>query len=205
MKIVIPTFALSALIASSVSCWSSSIAPGNLEVNVELRAECSVDVGGGVLDFGNHDRVNEDIKIQGSIQVQCNNLTRYSISLNNGRNYNNEGTENLDTGRKMKSDSGSLIAYELYTDAGYNTIWGETEEKTTVTARVPRPPTFDPRRIQESYINENSINKRRSVSVKESADGRVQSIPIYGRVLKSDALSALPGRYSDTVTVTVSY
>jgi spore coat protein U-like protein len=189
MKIVIPILAMSTLVASSVSCWSASAPPSNLKVTMEVDTGCSVNVG--ELHFGTHDRVNADIKIEGSIQVRCNLGTQYAIALNFGSNK-------IDTSiRRMKNaGNDSFIIYELYQDSKHEEIFGSYVE-TPVTGTK-----FDPTRLQSVYVKQLSgIGK----AVKKAADGRVQSIPIYGRVLKSDAASAPPGDHSDTVTVTVNY
>lgn len=192
MKIVIPILALSTLIASSVSCWSASGLSGNLEVKMEVGAGCSVKVGGGgVLDFGNHDRVTEDIRIQGSIEVKCNRGTKYNVGLERGLNYSSTNRT-----RRMKSESGSLIVYELYKDSAYKDIWGNagmTGSNNT---------GFNAEYLQTLYQKEQSYSPALTGLF---ANGSVRSFTVYGRVLKSDAMSAPPGRYSDTVRVMVSY
>lgn len=194
MKVVIPILALSTLIASSVSCWSASAVSDILKVKLEVRAECSVGVdGGGVLDFGNNGRVTEDIRIQGSIQVQCNHEVAYTIGLNNGRNWSKA--------RRMKSESGSFIVYELYQDSERKNIWAVKGGKQH--GRSIKP--YDAEYLQVLYAKEGALPSEGTAFKETEANGSVQPFTVYGRVLKSDATSAPPGEYSDTVTVEVRF
>lgn len=75
----------------------------------------------GVLDFGTHALLNNQIEASGSagagtIQITCISGMNYSISLDDG--LHGDGTQ-----RYMQSAAGGMIAYQLFSDAQFNSPW----------------------------------------------------------------------------------
>ena len=89
-------------------------------------AGCSVSTVG--LNFGNYDVFSTlDNDITGTIDVNCQTSTSYSISLSSG-----SGTY---ASRTMTS-AGNLLSYNLYTDPTRLTIWGDGSSATVTVSNT---------------------------------------------------------------------
>jgi spore coat protein U-like protein len=119
------------------------------------------------LAFGNTDST-------GSVKVSCGGVAgllipfNIAISPGAGGSYAN---------RQMKSGAHSL-AYNLYTDASYTTLWGDGSASTQL------------------------VNAGMLLDVLGLAPG--QTFYIYGRI-PGRQITAVPGTYSDTISVTLTY
>lgn len=137
MKVFVPIIAVSALLASTVSGWSaeSRTATGSLKVTITINTECKVNPDGGTtLDFGTYGVVDKDIDQKGSISVQCTKDTPYSIGLNAGANPSTANDVNT---RRMKGPGANdYVGYQLYSDDGRKTVWGNAEKKDTVGSKI---------------------------------------------------------------------
>ncbi|CDZ78960.1 putative secreted protein [Legionella massiliensis] len=108
----------------------------------------------------------------GTVTVTCTALVAnlnvaYQIALSAGSN----GTFSA---RKMISGS-TLLQYNLYTDSGYTTVWGDGSSGTSV--------------VNDSYT-------LLLLAV-------IRNYPVYGKIPGSQVAGA--GVYNDTITVTVTY
>lgn len=75
----------------------------------------------GVLDFGTHASLSNAIEATssagaGTIQINCISGMNYSVSLDGG--LHGDGTQ-----RYMQSAAGGMIAYQLFSDAQFNSPW----------------------------------------------------------------------------------
>lgn len=78
------------------------------------------------LDFGTTTGVlSANVDVNTSLTAQCTSGTPYTVSLDNGQNA-------VGTARRMKgSSSGQYISYELYTNAGRTSRWGNASSSGT--------------------------------------------------------------------------
>lgn len=135
MKVFVPIFAASALIASTVSGWPAGSAQGNLIVKITISPECKVNPNGdAILDFGTPGILTKDADGKGSISVQCTKGTTYSIGLNAGTHPST--ADDVATRRMKGPGANDYIGYQLYSDEGRQTVWGSTSKKDTVDSKI---------------------------------------------------------------------
>jgi spore coat protein U-like protein len=95
--------------ARLLACALAIVAP------TAYSAGCSVSTSG--LNFGNYDVFSTlDNEITGSIDVNCQASTTYSISLSSG--FGTYASRNMTSGT-------NVLAYNLYVDPTRLTIWGD--------------------------------------------------------------------------------
>ncbi|TDV16546.1 Csu type fimbrial protein [Paraburkholderia caballeronis] len=143
------------LLPAAVECFAQT-ATTQLGVAVTVLPACeagAADGSGkldfGTLDFGTHYALNNGIAVTGqphagAIRVKCASGVGYRILMNGG------GSGSV-AQRRMRGGPAMQIAYNLYTDAGYSTIWDDvsgvsvaangSEQWTPVFGRVPAQPT----------------------------------------------------------------
>ncbi len=132
-------------------------------------AACSVSASG--VSFGTYNPLaGSATKFSGSVTFTCTSGSGtgpYTISLSTGGG----GTF---AGRRMTSGVYSL-PYQLYLDAAYSQIWGDSTGGSSVYTGSDNAPV----------------------------GGGGFSIPIFGQILPRSA--AAPGSYTDTIIATISY
>jgi spore coat protein U-like protein len=97
-------------------------------VSAQIVATCTIN-SASTLNFGNSIGVlSANVDQFSTIQVTCTNTTAYNIGLDAGT-----GSGATVAVRKLTS-GGATINYSLYTDAGRNTVWGNTVNTDTVAA-----------------------------------------------------------------------
>jgi len=94
-------------------------------VQVAIQSTCTIN-SASTLDFQNQGVLAANVDRFSTIQVTCTNTTPYNIGLDAGT-----GAGATVAVRKMTS-GGATINYSLYTDAGRNTVWGNTVNTDTV-------------------------------------------------------------------------
>jgi spore coat protein U-like protein len=135
---------------------------------------CSCTVTADPLNFGNLDPFDgADLDMATNVDVSCTGLlgsvvNNMTISLGGGAN----GTVSA---RRMRNDDGDLLTYNLFADAGRNTIWGDGTGG------------FDPVEVENRF----------------SVLSWNTTTPVYGRIFA--APMAQPGHYTDTIIVTVEW
>ncbi|PRD51173.1 spore coat protein U domain-containing protein [Phyllobacterium myrsinacearum] len=192
MKIVIPILALSGLIASSVSAWSSS---PNGTLQVSMKAERKCEVIGAVVEFEGIGTALKDLRYDGAIKVQCTKGVVYSISLDGGKNSSdteyNAFSKELpdDTHRWIKDEKGYIrIPYTLYSTANNEEILWRDRGNSKV-----------------YFIEGKATLLKPNVIADVLASGTLQPHPFTIFVRKVDMDGAPAGVYTDTVTVTVGF
>lgn len=110
-----------------------------------------------------------------TVLVRCTKNTPYTIDLNVGSAANG-GTY---AARQMKESGGVALQYQLYTDTGRTTVWGDTTAGT-------------------------SRNSGTGTGISASQNA---TFTAYGRIFDSTTNqdTAVPANYTDTITVTVTY
>lgn len=101
-------------------------ATGDLSVQITITGGCVLDTVTNI-NFGTHSILNDKIEGSGSISVLCTTGEPYFITL--GAGIAPGATVN---DRRMTSQSGDTIQYQLYQDAPRTKIWGVTQNVNAV-------------------------------------------------------------------------
>ena len=115
----------------STSTLLAATATANVTVSATVSTSCSIT--GGSLAFGEYDPVvvnaSDPKDGSGTFSVACTKgAAGVTIDLGQGLNYSG--------GRRMIAGS-EHVAYELYSDSGYTTVWGSTSGGSTVALAAP--------------------------------------------------------------------
>jgi spore coat protein U-like protein len=120
------------------------------------------------LDFEGYD-AGADKTASSSVKVRCTNGTSYTVKLSAGSGSYAQ--------REMLSGANKL-QYNLYTDAGYTDVWGDSTDSTDV------------------VVDEGA----------GLAEVKEKTHTVYGKIPDSEANQNAPaGDYADSITVTVEY
>lgn len=154
---------------------------GQFNVTATITASCTIGTISN-LAFGTYDPSaaigSGNGQSSTSLSVTCTSGTPYTVSLNYGT-----GTGATNADRYMSGTgaaAGSQIAYNLYTDAGYTTVWYDAADCAS-----------------EATVNANCGTN--------TGNGSAQSMNIYGEISGTQTPSLPAGTYSDTITATVTY
>jgi len=109
------------LMATGLAGAAPSPATTTLNVTANVASNCLVTAG--VLAFSDYD-ASALVNGQADLSVRCSNGTPYRIKLGAG----NSGA----IGQRLLLSGLNELQYNLYTDAGRGTIWGETVGTNTV-------------------------------------------------------------------------
>jgi len=98
-------------------------ATDSFSVSAEVVASCSVTAAD--LGFGTYDPINGgDVDGSADVSVTCSNEAPYEVGLTAASGI---------VGSRQMSDAGvGTLSYELYSDSGRSTAWGDTTETDTV-------------------------------------------------------------------------
>lgn len=166
MSKLLKVAAVCAAVMTCGAAWSAT-ATANFQVTATVQPSCSV--SGSNMNFGSSIdplATTTPLDATSTLTLTCTNTTPYQISLNAGTHAG--GATNFSS--RAISNGTQTIGYQLYTDSGRTSVWGNG----TASSRVPGTGT-----------------------------GSTQSLNIYGRL--PSLAGAVPGNYSDTVTVTIDY
>ncbi len=134
----------------------------NFQVRMTIQADCRI-VSASDLNFGTNGVISANVEVNSSLNVQCTNLTPYTIGLNAGTG------SGATVAARLMTLSGATIQYSLYSDAARTTVWGDAAANW----------------------------------VAATGNGASQLYSIFGRV--PPQTTPVPGLYTDTVTVTVTF
>jgi spore coat protein U-like protein len=103
-------------------------------VQLQITAECVIN-STATLDFGSSGVLggaagSTNTDQSSTLQVQCTNTTPYDIGMDAGQTAGGAVSQRL----LFNSGTNSTVKYNLYTDAGRSTIWGNTVGTDTVHA-----------------------------------------------------------------------
>jgi spore coat protein U-like protein len=101
----------------------------SFSVSITLQASCSVSTTN--INFGGAATLTNNIDSNGTVSVTCTSTTPYKISLGYG---NGTGAGGSGRARYMPGPSGNQISYNLYSDSGFSSIWGNNLGVDTVSA-----------------------------------------------------------------------
>lgn len=144
-------------------------------------ASCSVSASG--LSFGAYQPLtfpghvtSVDVLSTGSISVTCSNTTlptSYTLALGPS---NTGAGDRISTRYLANGNGGDDMAYNLYTDAARNVVWGDGNIGTRLSGTVPAAPV----------------------------SSQTQNATFYGKV-PGGQRTLKPGTYSGLLTITLSY
>ncbi|HEY1391813.1 MAG TPA: spore coat U domain-containing protein [Methylibium sp.] len=109
-----------------------------------------------------------------NISVTCSNKTGYNVALQSANNASNAGVGTLKGAASGNTDT---LTYQLYSNSGMSTVWGNNGVTAAVTGN----------------------------GVAGSGNGTAQSIGVWAKVTSAAPTFVTPDSYSDTVTVSVYY
>ena len=140
-------------------------------VSANVASNCAIGATG--LNFGTYDGTN-NLTANSTITVRCSTGTNYSVDLSTG-------SSNSYAARNMvhpTSSTGTPLVYNLYTDAGLGTIWG----------------------------NDSNGSGHVTGSGNGMGVGNAITHTVYGRLLASANQGDFDvGAYSDTIVATITY
>jgi spore coat protein U-like protein len=103
-------------------------ASSNLPVSAIVSANCTIDASGGVA-FGTYDPIvtnqSTALTASGTISTTCTNGASATITLGQGANADTGSTDTAPL-RRMLAGTSDYLSYQLYSDSGYSTVWGNT-------------------------------------------------------------------------------
>ncbi len=121
------------LIAGGVAAMSAAsahaaTATNTFQARITIQNDCEV-TSPTDLDFGTSGLLNANIDQTSTFVVKCTSGTSYDIGLNAGSTAG--GTT---TTRKMSDGAGNTVDYQMYSDSGRTSNWGDTVGTDTVSA-----------------------------------------------------------------------
>ena len=162
-KLILSTAIATALLAAGSAYAAEKSA--SFQVSATVTDNCTVATNN--LNLGDF-RGDNDLTATADVEVRCSAATDYTVALSQG-----SGT----FAARELSGSGGTLAYNLYADAGHNTVWGDGTGGTVAAEGVGGGMTLP------------------------------VAHTVYGRLLAADNGNAVieAGNYSDTIVATVTY
>lgn len=107
--------------------WAQT-ATTTFQVQITIQSTCTIDDPAPTnVDFGGQPSSAINVDAIGQLNVNCTPGTDYVIALDDGQNSGGGGV-----GARAMANGADLVTYQLYSDAGRTTIWGETLGTDTV-------------------------------------------------------------------------
>jgi spore coat protein U-like protein len=97
-------------------------------VSANVASSCTA-ISGTALDFGTKGLITSNTDQTSTISLTCTKRSPYNVGLNAG---SNAGTVGDVTTRRMNDGSSHYIGYQMYSDTGRSTVWGNTVNTNTV-------------------------------------------------------------------------
>lgn len=80
------------------------------------------------LDFGTRNLLNANFDATSAVTLTCTNGTTYDVGLNAGVNAGTAG----DVSTRRMANGAEYVSYNMYSNAGSTTVWGNTVSTNTV-------------------------------------------------------------------------
>ena len=109
----------------NASAAQAAIATGNFTSQITITATCTVETT-NTLDFGSNGLLTANIDVTATFDVLCSNTTPYDIGLNEGT------TAGGTTTTRLMDNAGTTVSYQMFSDPGLTTNWGDTVPTDTV-------------------------------------------------------------------------
>jgi len=165
-----------AAISNPVGAAISNPATATFQVLITITKACTVTAGAtSDINLGTVDAtVAVGTSNTNTIKVQCSNKTPYNIAL---QSTNNASTAGLGTLKGVTAGNTDTLGYQLYSNAGLSTVWGNSGVTGTTTGN----------------------------GLAGTGNGAVQNVSVYAKVVSATPALVTPDAYNDTVTVSVYY
>lgn len=100
----------------------------SFNATASVASSCTA-ISGTALDFGIKGLITSNTDQTSTISLTCTKRSPYNVGLDAG---SNAGTAGDVTTRRMTDGSAHYIAYQMYSDTGRSTVWGNTVSTNTV-------------------------------------------------------------------------
>ena len=154
------------LIAASAAAFAATTTT-TFQVTASVAAQCSVTANN--LAFGAVDPLGANVDQTTTVSVKCTKNSPYTVGLNAGT------TTGATIAQRKMANGADTMDYNLFTDAGRSTIWGNSAVS----------PTW--------------------VSGTGAGMGTAQVLTVFGRVPTGQTNLAVGSYAESTITVTVTY
>lgn len=112
------------LVAFSASNVFAATASTTFQVKITITNACdAASLAATNVDFGSHTFLDTNITANSSLSVKCTNGAPYTLSLDPGQNAATPGDT---TTRRMLNGTTNYVPYNLFSNAGLTTSWGNT-------------------------------------------------------------------------------
>lgn len=102
---------------------------GNFQALIEIQNTCAITTAPTSLNFGAQGVLVANVDTTSTIKVTCTTGADYDIGLDAG---GNESSANDVTTRRMTDGSSHYVSYNMYSNSGRTTVWGDTVDTDTV-------------------------------------------------------------------------
>lgn len=110
------------------------------DVTISITPSCNISTGGNgapTLAFGSHDSFQTQVAGSTNLVVTCTNGAAYQLGLNEGLHAS--AAADVNTRRMIgvstaPDNTADFVPYQLYQDASYATVWGNTLDTNTKAA-----------------------------------------------------------------------
>jgi len=115
----------SAMAVMSVVAVDAAVVTTTFTAQIIIENDCDI-VSAGNLDFGTEGVLAANVDTSAALSIQCTNGTAYNIGLDAG------ATGTIAT--RQMANGGATVDYQMFSDAGRTSNWGETIGTDTVSA-----------------------------------------------------------------------
>ncbi len=109
--------ALAALVVPGTVLAQTAQDDATFDVTITLEESCELTTAPDDMEFGTVGLLNENHTADSTIYVTCTTGAEYTLSLDDG--------ENATATRRMAGSDEEYVSYRLYSDSGYETLWGD--------------------------------------------------------------------------------
>ena len=111
----------------AVSTTDAATATSNLSVTASVTANCTISTS--PVAFGAYDPVSTNASSPltgtGAVNVTCTSGASTSVTLGQGSNAGTGSSDAVPV-RRLNDGSTNYLSYQLYSDNGHSTVWGNT-------------------------------------------------------------------------------
>lgn len=125
-KLLLPSLAIAAALAGG-SAAIAATATSSFQSQIVIQADCHI-LSTNTLNFGTQGVLTANVDATATFNVQCTNTTPYNIGLDAGTT-----TGGTTSTRRMTSGT-ATIDYQMFSNSGRTTNWGNTIGTNTVTS-----------------------------------------------------------------------
>ncbi|AOK30339.1 spore coat protein U [Burkholderia singularis] len=114
---------------AAAAVYSNGTATATFTVSLTIQANCTISAN--PLSFGTNGILASAVNQTTTLSVTCSNTTPYNVGLDAGNVSGSTVATRLLAGTST-GNTGTLVDFQLYQDAGHTTVWGNTQGTNTV-------------------------------------------------------------------------